>query len=75
MTEDDKKAYNNELLKTANEFCYCRGLGSQDVDDLYIGCDSDKICPNGSWYHWKCVPEFKGWNWEQIEEIKEWICP
>lgn len=75
MTDEEKKDYNNEILKSANEYCYCRGLGSGDIDDLYIGCDSDKVCVNGGWYHWKCVPEFRGWTKEEIEKIEMWICP
>lgn len=69
LTEEDKKAYNNQIQTTATNYCYCRGLGSQDVDDLYIGCDSNKECANGGWYHWKCVPEFKGWNNSAIDAI------
>lgn len=75
MTDDEKREYNQEILKGAEQYCYCWGLGSQDVDDLYIGCDGIKECPNGGWYHWKCVPEFKEMNKEQIELIEQWICP
>lgn len=75
MTEEEKREYNQGIIKGALQYCYCRSLGSQDIDDFYIGCDGTKECPNGGWYHWKCVPELKGKSSEELDKIEKWICP
>lgn len=32
-------------------YCFCKQRSLGDM----IGCDNDKSCPNGDWFHYKCV--------------------
>lgn len=34
-----------------NLYCFCNQPSFGDM----IGCDNDKHCPNGDWFHYKCV--------------------
>lgn len=34
-----------------NLYCFCKQPSSGDM----IGCDNEKSCPNGDWFHYKCV--------------------
>lgn len=74
MNDEEKQKYNEQILEEAQAYCYCKGLGSQDVDDFYLGCENEENCPNGGWYHWKCVPELMGRTKGEIETLT-WTCP
>ncbi len=48
---------------------------STSVSSLTSGCDTELQCPNGGWYHWKCVPELLEKRREEIDKIDKWMCP
>lgn len=74
LDDEQKQAYNDQIVRTAEAYCYCRGLGSQDLDDFYVGCENEDKCPNGGWYHWKCVPSLLKKTKIELEELT-WKCP
>lgn len=40
-----------EIEEDTNEYCFCKQRSFGDM----IACDNEESCPNGEWFHYKCV--------------------
>lgn len=39
------------VVEDNNEYCFCKQRSFGDM----IACDNEESCPNGEWFHYKCV--------------------
>lgn len=39
------------VVEDTNKYCFCKQPSFGDM----IGCDNEDSCPNGDWFHYKCV--------------------
>ena len=44
MTNEEKRQFNEGVKKENEKYCYCKGMGSGDFDDFYLGCDQEDKC-------------------------------
>ena len=56
-----------------NPAVYCRCKGSI-VSELFVKCDGDQECPNGSWLHPQCTSDLRDKSKEELDAIEEWYC-
>ncbi|KAK6457219.1 uncharacterized protein RJT20DRAFT_134504 [Scheffersomyces xylosifermentans] len=48
----DKAATSNDIQsEDSNKYCFCKQGSFGDM----IACDNEDSCPNGEWFHYKCV--------------------
>lgn len=52
---------------------YCRCKGGV-VSELFVKCDGDQECPNGSWLHPQCTSDLCEKSKEELDAIEEWYC-
>lgn len=52
-------------------YCRCKGTVQSD---LFVKCDGDQECPNGSWLHPQCTNELKSLGKDDLDDMEEWYC-
>lgn len=58
---------------TYDNSVYCRCKGAI-ASELFVKCDGDQECTNGSWVHPQCTTDLKDKTKEELDEIQEWYC-
>ena len=56
-----------------NPAVYCRCKGAV-VSELFVKCDGDQECPNGSWLHPQCTSDLRDKSKEELDTMEEWYC-
>ena len=56
-----------------NPAVYCRCKGGV-VSELFVKCDGDQECPNGSWLHPQCTTDLREKSKEELDTMEEWYC-
>ena len=56
-----------------NPAVYCRCKGGV-VSDLFVKCDGEQECPNGSWLHPPCTTDLRHLSKKELDSIEEWYC-
>ncbi len=56
-----------------NPSVYCRCKGDV-VSELFVKCDGDQECPNGSWLHPQCTTDLRSKSKEELDKMEEWYC-
>ena len=56
-----------------NPAVYCRCKGGV-ISELFVKCDGDQECPNGSWLHPQCTSDLKDMSKIELDSIEEWYC-
>lgn len=56
-----------------NPAVYCRCKGAV-ISELFVKCDGDQECPNGSWLHPQCTSDLRDKSKSQLDAIEEWYC-
>jgi len=44
------------------------------VSELFVKCDGDQECPNGSWLHPQCTTDLRDKSKDELDAIEEWYC-
>ncbi|CAH6720020.1 protein Yng1p [[Candida] jaroonii] len=52
------------------KYCFCKQGSFGDM----IGCDNEKSCPNGDWFHYKCVGLTKVEGLKYASGGSKWFC-
>ena len=52
-------------------YCRCKGVV---ISELFVKCDGDQECPNGSWLHPQCTSDLKDMPKAELDSIEEWYC-
>lgn len=56
-----------------NPAVYCRCKGAI-VSELFVKCDGDQECANGSWLHPQCTTDLKFKSKAELDAMEEWYC-
>jgi hypothetical protein len=56
-----------------NPAVYCRCKGGI-ISELFVKCDGDQECPNGSWLHPQCTSDLRDKSKQELDTIEEWYC-
>lgn len=56
-----------------NPAVYCRCKGAV-ISELFVKCDGDQECPNGSWLHPQCTSDLRDKSKPELDAIEEWYC-
>ena len=60
-------------VQQENPAVYCRCKGGV-VSELFVKCDGDQECPNGSWLHPQCTTDLRSKTKEELDNMEEWYC-
>lgn len=44
------------------------------MSELFVKCDGEQECPNGSWLHPQCTSDLCDKTKEELDAIEEWYC-
>ena len=44
------------------------------ISELFVKCDGDQECPNGSWLHPQCTTDLRDRSKEELDVMDEWYC-
>ena len=56
-----------------NPAVYCRCKGGV-ISELFVKCDGDQECPNGSWLHPQCTTDLRDKSKAELDTMEEWYC-
>ena len=56
-----------------NPAVYCRCKGAI-ISELFVKCDGEQECPNGSWVHPQCTSDLRNKSKEELDAIEQWYC-
>jgi hypothetical protein len=62
-----------EKAAAENPSVYCRCKGAV-VSELFVKCDGEQECQNGSWLHPQCTTDLKEMTKAELDAIEEWYC-
>ncbi len=62
---------NNGQSENAAVYCRCRG---EIVSELFVKCDGDQECINGSWLHPQCTTDLCVKTKAELDALEEWYC-
>ena len=44
------------------------------ISELFVKCDGDQECPNGSWLHPQCTTDLRDKSKAELDIMEEWYC-